>query len=199
MSAAAQQALVDSGMPPRKRITRAEYHRMIDAGVFVDQRVELVNGELIDKMSQKPPHIRTIRHLTASFAAFCSGGRLQVQGPIEISTPGCFYSEPEPDLCILGGDVNQYHDRLARGDEVLLAVEVSDSTARYDLSTKRDLYARGGVPEYWVLDLNLRRVIVHRALQDGAYSETTTFSAGETVAPQLLAGASFRVEDLLPE
>ncbi|MFN7923870.1 MAG: Uma2 family endonuclease [Bryobacteraceae bacterium] len=179
-----------TALPGGNRITRTEFYEMFDAGVFGDRRLELIDGRLIDKLGQKPRHARTIRRLTSLLAKVCPDGSLQVQGPIELFGADREYSEPEPDFYILGDTREEDEDRHPRGDELFLASEVSDTSVRDDLTSKRDLYARGGVPEYWV--------VVHRGLRNGVYGEIAAFIAGETVSPALLPGVSFPVEQLLP-
>ena len=87
--------------------------------------------------------------------------------------------------------------RFPKGTELLVAVEVADTSARQDLTTKRALYARAGVPEYWVLDLNRRILIVHRAPAAGNYEDVQVVSESETVFLQS-ANATIRIADLLP-
>ena len=110
---------------------------------------------------------------------------LRIQAPVEAAGQDEEWSLPEPDLAILAGETAQYHRRHPRGNELLLAVEVSDSSTAFDLSRKAALYAHAGVPEYWVLNLPRRRLVVHRRPED----ETVSMEArAETV----------RVGDLLP-
>lgn len=165
------------------------------AGLFTGLRYELIQGDLIDKMSQNPPHANAVRLVNARLAAIYGASRVQCQLPIEVAPTDQQWSLPEPDLAVLAaGDVSPeslYQTRHPRGDETALVVEVADTTLRHDLTAKRDLYARAGVPEYWVLDITGRRLIIHRAPADGEYAVTLTLSEQESAGGLL-------VSDLLP-
>jgi Uma2 family endonuclease len=186
------------GLPLRKHFTRTEVQQMLDAGLFVGQRVELIDGDLIDKMGQNPPHAVAIRLLTRALAAIFGLEKLMVQAPIEVSRADREKSWPEPDVAVVAEAKPDYRERHPRGDELLLVVEVADSSVAHDATTKRDLYARAGVPEYWVLDLIARRLIVHGDLREGSFQRVEAFAeeAAVNVGPQ--AGGSLRVESLLP-
>jgi hypothetical protein len=140
----------------RKRFRRSEVDRMRELGILDGQRCEL-----IDKMGQNPPHAQAIRNLFSWLAAIFGLGRVQMQLPIEASSRDSDWSLPEPDIAVLAEAGGEYRKRHPRGDELLLLVEVADIGLRQDLTKKRDLYARASVGEYWVLDLQSRRLIVH--------------------------------------
>jgi Uma2 family endonuclease len=160
----------------RKRFTRSEVDRMVALGIFDGQRCELIDGELIDKMGQNPPHAQAIRNLFAWLAGLFGAGRLQMQLPVEVKPGDSEWSLPEPDIAVLAEAGGEYGKRHPRGDELLLIVEVADTSLRQDLTTKRDLYARASVSEYWVVDLQSRRVNVHRNPEQGEYRETVVFT-----------------------
>jgi len=168
---------------PRKRFTRAEVQQMTQLGLFAGQRYELINGDLIDKMGQNPPHASAIRLLLELLAGIFGLKRVQVQLPIEASTADRETSLPEPDLAVLISDsAALYRSRHPRGEELALVIEVSDSTLTHDATTKRDLYARAGVAAYWILDLTGRRLIVHRNPVQGRYRDVAVFQSNEAVA-----------------
>lgn len=185
-------------IPPRKRFTRDDVRQMTDAGIFVGQRYELVDGDLIDKMRQKPPHACAVHRLLSLLAKLFGPERILVQAPVEVAPPDQPYNEPEPDIAVLIELPSDYPIRHPRGDEVMLIVEVSDTTLRHDLTRKRNLYARAGVPEYWVLDINGRRLMVHRHLAGGRYSQTAILADSESVAAPALDDVSISVSTLLP-
>jgi Uma2 family endonuclease len=175
--------------PPRKRFTRTEVEQMLDAGLFAGQRFELIDGDLIDKMGQNPPRAYAIQILLEWLIKIFAAPRIRVQQPIEAAAAEQERSLPEPDFAVLVERKGEYRRRHPRGDELLLAIEVADTTARYDATLKRDLYARAGVPEYWVLDIGGRRLIVHRRLSQGKFEqvdslpETAMVSAGGVEIP----------------
>jgi Uma2 family endonuclease len=185
------------GPPPRKRFTRGEVERLAQAGFFEGQRFELIEGDLIDKMGQKPPHACAIRLLLALLVKAFGPERILIQLPVELNSPDREWSLPEPDLAILSEVRADYRHRHPRGDELRLAIEISDTTVQYDATVKRDLYARAGVPEYWVLDVNARRLIVHRNPRDGRFLEVDILAGSESIRlgdePDTIA-----VQEILP-
>jgi Uma2 family endonuclease len=165
----------------RIRFSRGDVERMLHAGILEGRRFELIEGELIDKMGQKPPHIYVLRVIQAWLASVF-GIRLQVQSALEAAQGDREFSLPEPDLCVLTEARPEYRQRLVRGDETVLVVEVADTSLRQDTTVKRGLYARAGVPEYWVVSIPNREAIVHRDLRHGAYRQVTALSERDTVS-----------------
>jgi Uma2 family endonuclease len=179
----------------RKRFTRSEVDRVQELGIFDGQRCELIDGELIDKMGQNPPHAQAIRNLFSWLAAIFGLGRVQMQLPIEANSRDSDWSLPEPDIAVLAEADGEYGKRHPRGDELLLIVEVADTSLRQDLTKKRDLYARAMVGEYWVLDLQSRRLIVHRNPDHGEYQETTILTEDDLAS---CSGQTIAVRQFLP-
>jgi Uma2 family endonuclease len=169
---------------------------MIEAGLFAGQRFELIDGDLIDKMGQNPPHANAIQLLFELMFRVFGPGRVRSQLPMEAAPPEQDWYLPEPDIAVLKSR-GDYSRRHPGAQELLLVVEVADSTVRYDLAAKRDLYARAGVEEYWVLDLRGERVIVHRGPVAGRY--TDVFEVGKSGQVQIEAhpAAVIQVSDLL--
>ena len=199
MPAATLPSLTAHGAPLRKRFTRAEVQHMLDSGLFAGERYELINGDLIDKMGQNPPHATGVRKLMKVFAAIFGADRVLIQLPIEAGTTDSDRSLPEPDVAVLKQASDEYEDRHPRGDELLLVVEVSDTTAQQDSTTKRDLYARAGVPEYWVLDVSKRALRIHRRLANGLYGDVTDLGNNDVARLESEPGAIIPVADLLPK
>jgi Uma2 family endonuclease len=107
-------------------------------------------------------------------------------------------SEPEPDMAVLAKVGTEYPVANPPASDVRLVIEISDSTLAFDLGPKARLYARAGIPEYWVFDIGGRRVIVHRGPAAGGYSMVTTYAEGEIVAPLAFPGALFPVAVAFP-
>ena len=168
---------------------------MLDAGLFAGQRFELIDGDLIDKMGQNPPHSQALRLVHAWLVKIFGAVRIQVQQPIEAAAAERERSLPEPDFSVLAEIKGEYGRRHPRGDELLLTVEVADTTVRYDATTKCDMYARAGVPEYWVLDIGGRRVIVHRRPVEGKFEQIDSVAENATVSA---GGMQIPVSELLP-
>jgi Uma2 family endonuclease len=166
----------------RKRFTRTEVERLEKLGAFEGQRYELIDGDLIDKMGQNAPHARAIRRASKALRKVFDEDLIQIQAPVEVSVDDRESSLPEPDLSVLREDKSEYDQRHPRGDELLLVIEVSDSSAAFDLSRKAALYAKAGVPEYWVLELGRRRLVVHRQPDGDEYRLRQFFSESDTVS-----------------
>jgi Uma2 family endonuclease len=164
---------------PRKRFTWEEVERFMAAGVFDGQRYELIDGDLVDKMGQNPPHAHAIRLVQRWLGSFLETSHIQAQLPIEASGGDRERSLPEPDVAVLAEPKPDYSKRHPRGDELLLVVEVSDTTAGFDLTRKAALYANAGVPEYWVLDLTRRMLVVDRRPDGSTYRLIQLFSEAD--------------------
>jgi Uma2 family endonuclease len=195
MSAAIVPASPAADSLRRKRFTRSEVDRMQELGIFDGQRCELIEGELIDKMGQNPPHAYAIQRLFAWLIGLFGPNRLRIQSPVEVKSGDSDWSLPEPDVAVLAEASGEYGKRHPRGEELLLLVEVADTSLRQDLITKRDLYARASVSEYWVLDVQSRRLIVHRNPGNGEYRDTAIFNEDD---PASCAGHTIAVREFLP-
>lgn len=198
MPAATLTTPVPSEFPPRKRFTRGEVDQMTNAGLLEGQRLELIDGDLIDKMGQNPPHAFTLRAIQQLLLKFFGGNLIQIQSPVEVRASDQEWSLPEPDLAILAEAKADYRNRFPRGDELLLLIEAAYTSLRHHTWKKRDLYARAGVPEYWVVDLAGRKLMIHRHLIEGEYRELTTLADSEMVAVELHSEARFGVAEMLP-
>jgi Uma2 family endonuclease len=123
---------------------------------------------------------------------------LQVQSPVEVKPGDSEWSLPEPGVPVLSETSGEYGKRHPRGDELLLVAEVADTSLRQDLTTKRDLYARASVGEYWVLDLQSRRLIVHRSPLQGEYRETAILNGDDPASCAARPGQTIPVREFLP-
>jgi len=181
----------------RKKLTADEVEQMEEAGLFEDSRFELIDGELIDKMGRKPPHLKAIGLCAKLLRKIFGEDMVHAQAPVSAGAQDRKTSVPEPDVRVLAGDKPDFAYRHPQGPEVALLVEVSDTTLRRDTLTKRDLYARSGVPEYWVLDLKGRRLLVHRDLniESAQYDSLRIYREDEAVS---IASQRFLVSTLLP-
>lgn len=165
----------------RKKWTRDEINGLIQSGYFDGQRFELIDGELIDKMGQGPRHAGAIEVLLVLLAEKFGLRRIRVQMPLEAGLKDRKWSQPEPDLAVRAERSERSFTRHPDGNELVLAIEVADSSLRQDTLRKRDMYAHAGVPEYWVLDLDSRRLFVFRGLQGDVYTEPLTLDESSQV------------------
>jgi Uma2 family endonuclease len=166
--------------PRRHDVTVHEYLRMGEAGVFApDARVELIEGEIIDMAPIGPPHASTVAILNRLFVRQAGDDAfVWVQSPMILGSQ----SMPQPDLAILRSRTDDYSRRHPLPGDILLAVEVSDSTLAFDLKRKAPLYARYRVTELWVVDVNAGQVVVHRGPTPRGYATSFTVSGEEQVS-----------------
>jgi Uma2 family endonuclease len=167
---------------PRKKFTRQEVEHLTAEGFFEGQRYELIDGDLIDKMGQKPPHPFAIQTFFEVLVRIFGFGFVRGQSSLDVSDADRERNEPEPDIVVTEHAKTHYLDHHPRGEECLLVAEVSDTTLRLDLTRKAGLYARAGVREYWVLDLKGRRLVVHRRPRDGGYRSIQFFNESDNVS-----------------
>jgi Uma2 family endonuclease len=149
MSAIQEVNAASPAQPWRKLWTREEAEKL--AEIFPGQRYELIEGELINKMGQKPPHAGLIRILMSMLEA-AYPTRVRVQSSISVPDPEGTYSEPEPDVVLLR-TADPFLDRHPGPADIALLIEVSDTTLPLDRGTKAALYARCGIEEYWHIEV----------------------------------------------
>ncbi|MEE9345444.1 MAG: Uma2 family endonuclease [Methylococcales bacterium] len=165
-------------------ISVADYQRMAEAGILdIDTRVELIEGEIIDMVPIGSPHAAIVNRLTRELVRQAENSALvSVQNPIILGD----YSEPEPDLVLLKPKANDYQDALPQAEDILLLIEVADSTLNYDRKIKAPLYARFGIFEFWLINLPQQSVtLFQKPLQD-QFSIATTLMAPKILTPLLL-------------
>lgn len=182
-------------------ITADDYARMIDCGAIShESRVELWEGQLVEKMTKKPPHVIAQGKLNVSMVRLVpEGWHVQIECPLRLSP----YHVPEPDLMIVRGTLDDYPNGHPTPADVALVVEVADSSVPKDLGRMRDAYASGGVSAYWVVNLRTRTIEAHAEPIGGekpAYRLVRSFGEGEAI-PLILDGqpvAELPVASLLP-
>lgn len=176
------------------RFSRDQYDQMIDAGVFgPEDRIELLNGEIIDMAPQKSRHATAIRLIEIRLSRIFSVGHdVRTQLPLSLDDR----SEPEPDVAVVPGNPRDYRD--AHPGSALLVVEVSETTLGYDRIRKLAAYARANIPEYWILDLNSETLEVCRHPERDTYTERRILKAADRLAPLAAPAQSFTVSDILP-
>ena len=145
------------------RFSREDYHRIAGSGVL-DQhaRVELIEGEIVRMSPKGSAHETCLSALLRQlFSALGDDWIIRCQSPVVIGD----WSEPEPDLSIVSGSLDDYRQRHPFGSEVALAIEISDSSLEYDRTTKARLYAEGQIANYWIFNLVDRCVEIHQQLE----------------------------------
>jgi Uma2 family endonuclease len=184
-----------SSLPARHRFDLQEWRHLINSGFFApQQRAELIEGELIDRAPVGTSHSGCVDWLNYFFSQHLSGQAIvRVQNPIQCGD----FSAPQPDLAILRYRPDFYRARNPQAEDVLLIIEVADSTLRYDRQTKAPLYARFGIPEYWLVNLEDSTIEVYRQPGAGAYGEKTVARRGDVLRPVNLEGIAVNVGEVL--
>ncbi len=179
----------------QRRFTVDEYHRMAKTGIFKpDERVELIRG-VVHRMSPKNyAHVVAATKLYQSLVKSLAGRASVFQeAPLKLNR---LDSDPEPDiLAVSSPNIEDYGTDKARP---LLVIEVAASSLRYDLNAKAPLYAEAEVPEYWVVNLVDRELVVFRCPEEGAYRDRITYRAGDRVAPEAWQDVVIEVSELFP-
>lgn len=184
-----------------RRWTRTEYEKLIDLGIFQPgEPIELIGGELMVAEPQGAAHYTAIRKTARALeAAFGPGWDVRTQGPLGLDDE----SEPEPDVAVVPGRPEDY--RRAHPSRPVLTVEVAESSLGSDRDRKGSLYARAGLPEYWVLNLEDSALEVYRepAADPSApfgwrYARREVSDASTEVSPLAMPSARIRVADILP-
>jgi Uma2 family endonuclease len=155
--------------------TRDDCRRMDEIGLL-PERWELVRGEVIDKMGQKLPHGNTVLRVAVWLLKLFGEDFVTSQVTIDVSPADNPTSEPEPDVIVLAEPASSIVNN-PRPEQILLLVEVSDTTLRYDLQAKATLYAAAGINEYWVVDLRGRELHQHREPLHGQYQSIQVLDA----------------------
>jgi len=168
--------------PPRKRWTRQECVVLEESGIWEQQHLELIEGELISRMGKKRPHANAIAVVHAWLLRVFGEKYVNQEAPIDVAPEDNPTNEPEPDLIVFSKPYREFTANPQPSD-LRLVVEISDSTISFDLTTKARLYARARIVEYWVVDIPGRRVIVHRDPQEGQYRSVIAYSEQEGVKP----------------
>jgi Uma2 family endonuclease len=185
-------------VPPRKRWTREECAVLEASGLFEQERLELVEGELISKMGKNRPHANSALLLAEWLVQIFGFRFVNKEEPIDVAPEDNPTNEPEPDLIVLKRESTLFPSSKPRPEDLRLVVEVADTSLNFDLTTKAALYARAGIIEYWVLDVARRRLLVHRDPKGGGYAAIIAYGEDESVAPLAAPEAEFRVADAFP-
>src|SRR5712692_4733468 len=184
-----------------RRFTRVEYERLTDIGFFhPGERIELIDGLLVVREPQKSRHATAVRLVTQALErAFGPGWDVRPQLPVALDDT----SEPEPDAAVVPGHARNFRD--AHPTSPVLVVEIAELRLAFDRRRKSSLYARAGVPDYWVLNLLGRVLEVHRETQASAtapygfrYRSIVKLASTAIVSPLAAPWAAIPIADLLP-
>jgi Uma2 family endonuclease len=179
----------------RRRFSVDEYDRMIEAGILQeDEHVELLGGEIVCMAPIGISHANLVSFLLNWFARrLPEAFHIRVQDPIRLPPK----SEPEPDIAIVRGPVGSYSHAHPGPADVLLLIEVADSSLAYDRDVKGPLYAAAGIPDYWLLDLASEQLLVHREPKRGRYTTVEALHRGASVPPLAFPELALPLDELL--
>ena len=178
-----------------KRFSVSEYYRMAEAGILgEDERVELVEGVIVALAEMGSRRAARVDRLNQHLNSLAGGETLvRVQSPIRLDDA----SEPGPDLALLKPREDFYSSEHPGPGDILLVIEVSDTSAEYDVEVKLPLYARSEIPETWLVNLTSETVEVHSRPAPGGYRQTLRAKRGEALKSEAVSGSELSAEDIL--
>lgn len=196
--AAAMQAESRQPTPPpvhRRLFTADEYQRLGEVGILhEDDHVELVDGDIVQMSAVGSRHCAGVDRLVVLMQrCFGARGIGRVQSPVRLNQ----YSEPEPDIAMLKPRADFYASAHPTGDDILLIIEVAETSVRYDREVKGPLYARSGVPEFWLVDLSNDSIEVFTQPRAHGYGSSRTVKRGERLWIAALPDAVLSVDEVL--
>jgi Uma2 family endonuclease len=180
--------------PTRYKLSVEDYHKLGAAGVLTEEsRVELIDGELIEMAPIGPKHASIVDTLVSLLAPQAGNRfRLSTQNPLTLMPR----SEPQPDLMLLKPRADRYSASLPSAADVLVLIEVSDRTLEYDRGLKLLLYAQHGVSEYWIVDVQEKRIEVFRDPSHKGYTRKLEFGPPDVLSPQDLLDVKLNVSEI---
>jgi len=175
--------------------TVADYHRMVAAGILnEDSRVELIRGQIIDMAPIGAPHLNMVNRLNRLLTAIVGDrGIISVQNPVRLDDG----SEPQPDVAVLKPRPEEYETAVPRAADVLLVIEVAESSLTDDRDVKAPLYAGSLIPEFWIVNIPERVVEVHRRPENGVYAQTRRAGADDMLDVLMVPGNALPAVKLL--
>lgn len=186
-----------TAVPTRKRFTVQEYYRMAEAGILdPNVRTELIDGEVILMPPMGDPHAGNVDRGNAVLNRLLGDvAVIRVQSHVQLDE----HQQPEPDLAVLRPRADFYTNGPPTPPDIFLIMEVADTTLRYDRRTKGPLYARAGIPEYWLHDVNAATLTVFRDPSPDGYRSEQTLRRGDRIAPLAFPDREIAVSELLGE
>ena len=189
-----------SADPKPYRWTREEYYKLGEVGILADKNVELIEGEVIEMSPIYSPHMTGVTLADDVMREFFGKGWVvRIQGPLSLGTD----SDPQPDVAVVAGKTRDF--RNAHPSTAALVIEVADSSIAYDRQQKASIYAKAGITDYWIINVQDKQLEVYRrpiadkkAKYGFIYADTLIFKKGDVVKPLAKPKAAIAVADLLP-
>ncbi|MGF1588521.1 MAG: Uma2 family endonuclease [Pleurocapsa sp.] len=170
----------------------ADWHELVNSGVLAERRVELLEGEIIQMSPESPMH-SSINYSVVEYFKELLQNRAVIREAHPITLDN---SEPEPDIAVVRSPYTDYFTRHPFPQDIYWLVEISNRTLKLDLEMKSIIYARNGIPEYWVIDLVNKQLIVHTQPVNNSYSQIQNLTTG-TVSPQTFPDLAIALEKML--
>jgi Uma2 family endonuclease len=178
----------------RRKFTVDEYHLLARAGILKeDDRVELLDGDIVEMSPIGSRHAACVDRLNRVFSRLGERAIVRVQSPVRLGD----LAEPQPDLALLRPRADFYAAAQPGPEDVLLVVEVAETSSDYDRQIKISLYARWGIPEAWLVDLDQHRVEVYRDPSPDGYRDVRVVTSSEPLAPLTFPDLDLRAQDVL--
>ena len=186
-----------AGTLTKKRFTVDEYYLMAKVGILSEcDHVELIDGEILAMTPMGTRQAACVSHaLRALIRAAGDDAIVQAQSPVRLD----LYHEPEPDLALLRPRSDFCASRHRGPDDVLLIIEIADSSIEYDRDVKAPIYATSGIPEYWIADLNANVLSCYSSPERGVYQRVDEYRRGQSIAPKQLPACIVPVDAFLIE
>ena len=190
--------VVPTSRPPLYRFTVSQFDRMLRDGTIGSQdRVELIDGLVVTRMSKNPPHILAGKLLFSALSGIVPDGwHVTKDDDVVVSE----HDKPQPDLAVVRGSPRDYQDKYATPDRIALAVEISESTLASDQSVKKPRHAAAQIPVYWIVDLVHEQLEVYSDPSGGRYGNRAVFTRGQAV-PVVIDGklvSQIAVSEIVP-
>ncbi len=197
MTAILEKNEIISPVLERKTFTSDEVHQMMEIGILPEESGwELINGEIIHRMTIGSRHAGVLKRISSTIFALLGGKFvIGVQDPIKISQQ----NEPEPDISIMKMREDFYIENHPQPTDVLLVIEVSDSTLKFDRNTKKRIYAMAGIAEYWLVNLEGNTLEVYIKPKGDNYFEMKVYERGDAIQSTQIAKLKLNVSDIIPE
>ncbi|MBV8882747.1 MAG: Uma2 family endonuclease [Chroococcidiopsidaceae cyanobacterium CP_BM_RX_35] len=188
--------LASPTLPTNRLWTVEEYHHMVDVGIILpDERVELIEGEIVSMAAKKPPHV-IVTELAAEYLRqlLASTAHIRTQDPIVLDER----NEPEPDIAVVMPPLRRYLDHHPTSHEIFLIIEVADATLKFDTEKKAATYAKSAIADYWVIDASAHQVHVFRAPVNGAYTNHVILNKFSSIRPLAFPEITVIVQEFFP-
>ena len=180
----------------RRHFTGTEFERLVEVGIIAeDDRVELLDGDIITMSPIGPRHAACVKRLNALLGRIVAGSPVvSVQDPVRLND----FSDPQPDIALLAPRDDYYESALPRSKDILLIIEVADTSLDLDLGTKIPMYARAGIPEAWLVDLNSNTITIFTEPKRGRYTQQNGFTGTDRLVSAALGSRRVLANQILP-